>query len=120
MEAAVTERNPVSPITLSLETIFELLSERRRRYTLYALYETENDGIYLDEPASHVAQLEAPDDQSSTEPVEPYLQEQCLPTLADANVINYDPRTNAVHYWQNPSLEEWVEHAAFKENKLDW
>lgn len=116
----MSNEDTVCPVTLSLETIFELLSERRRRYTLYVLTQLDEEGIYLDTLATQLAQLEATDDETYEDSAETYLQEQCLPTLVDVNLVDYDPRTEAIHYWQNPSLEEWVEHAAFKEDKIEW
>lgn len=110
----------VCPVTLSLETIFELMSERRRRYTLYVLAQLDEEGIYLDTLATQLAQLEATDDYIYEDPAKTYLQEQCLPTLVDVGLIDYDLRTQAIRYWQNASLEEWVEHAAFKEDKTEW
>lgn len=116
----MSKENSISPVTLSLETIFELMSERRRRYTLYALIQTDETGIYLDDLAAQLSRLETTDGQSHPKPAETYLRENCIPTLADVNIIDYDPRTEAIHYWPNPSLEEWVKHATFKENKTDW
>lgn len=38
-----------------------------------------------------------------------------LPKLANAGVIEYDARSGTIRYWVHPSLQEWIEHAEYKE-----
>ncbi|ADD04043.1 uncharacterized protein Nmag_0455 [Natrialba magadii ATCC 43099] len=120
--------------TPSLDLIFELLSNRRRRYALYLLYE-QSDGVatleeltdaivtfdrqYGDTPSSHHAahadeQLTAEDQHQV---VKTELQHVHLPKLEDAGILEHDRRSQTVRYWSQPSLEEWLEHAHHKEQQ---
>jgi DNA-binding transcriptional ArsR family regulator len=105
---------------LSLDTIFELLCRRRRRYALYVLYHEGEHGISIEELATRVSELETGESEET-----PYehqtlvllLRERHLPKLAEAHVVDFDERSGTVRYHEQPSLEEWIEHAEFKEGK---
>lgn len=108
------------PWALSLDTIFELLCRRRRRYALYVLYRSDSDGMGLEELASRIDRLEAGDEDGrsgGTETIETVLRERHLPRLVEAHVVDFDERSEAIRYHGQPSLEEWIEHAEFKEGK---
>ncbi len=47
--------------------------------------------------------------------VEASLHHMHLPKLADANIIDYDPRSESIRYWGQPVLEEYAEHVAAME-----
>lgn len=112
-------------VTPSLDQVFELLSNRRRRYALYYLYEQDDGVATLDELAAHVVTLESRNEETTVEAdvtekfstqVRTELQHIHLPKLEDAGVLEHDQRSDTVRYWTQPSLEEWLEHAHHKES----
>ncbi|MDL5361597.1 hypothetical protein [Halalkalicoccus sp. NIPERK01] len=105
------------PWALSLDAIFELLCRRRRRYALYALYRNGENGMGLDGLTSRVRQLEAEDRDSARDGIREELRDRHVPKLVEAHVVDYDDRTDTIRYRGQPSLEEWIEHAEFKEGK---
>lgn len=111
-------RTPIS--TPDLDTIFGLLSDRRRRYTLYALYRVGGNAMTIDRLATRVNELEANAgiDDGRPEGIERTTEElrrHHLPKLDDAGIVEYDRRSDTVRYHAQPSLEEWLEHAEYKE-----
>ncbi|WIV67692.1 DUF7344 domain-containing protein [Natrialbaceae archaeon AArc-T1-2] len=102
---------------LSLDRVFDLLSDRRRRLVLYHLHDCADDTATVDEITAYVASQE----ESKTSPQEHRqeivmsLEHVHLPRLEDAAVLEYDRRSETVRYRQQPSLEEWLEHARHKE-----
>lgn len=103
--------------TPSLDQVFDLLADRRRRYALYYLYDTTDGVATVGELADHVMALE----DESAEPedrrlaVLTALEHVHLPKLEDAGVLEYDKRSSSIRYWGQPSLDEWLEHALHKE-----
>jgi hypothetical protein len=107
--------------TPSFDTLFDLLAERRRRYALYALTGTEDGLAEVETLADEVAMWEArADDEKLTEEfrrdIADELREIHLPQLADAEIVEYDARSDTVRYWRQPTLEEYLEHTHFKES----
>ncbi|WP_435175134.1 DUF7344 domain-containing protein [Halorussus sp. AFM4] len=106
----------------SLDTVFELLADRRRRYALYCLAAVGEDRVLdLDDVAARVAEWEreweasgdgedAGDSDSGDrrERVRVDLHHNHLPRLADAGLVDYDARTGTVRNWEAPSLDRWV------------
>ncbi|WP_339103012.1 hypothetical protein [Haloterrigena salinisoli] len=125
-------------VTPSLDLIFELLSNRRRRYALYHLHD-QSDGVatmeeltdavvsrqYLESNADRTAETDRPEADADADAdcdlenrrrrVRMELQHTHLPKLEDAGVLEHDHRSEMVRYWNQPSLEEWLEHARHKE-----
>ncbi|MFC4438393.1 MULTISPECIES: DUF7344 domain-containing protein [Natrialbaceae] len=107
----------------SLDLVFDLLSNRQRRYVLYYLYEQPDGVATVDELTDHVVALEhrtassEGEDASDVhrETIRTELQHVHLPKLADAGMVEHDQRSDTVRYWSQPSLEEWLEHAHHKE-----
>ncbi|MFP8954166.1 hypothetical protein ACLI4Z_14530 [Natrialbaceae archaeon A-arb3/5] len=121
-----TESEPAAlsaDTTPSLDLVFDILSNRRRRYVLYYLYEQPDGVATVEEVTNNVTTLE----RRSTEPnsvahpkaqtgqIRTELQHIHLPKLEDAGVLEHDQRSETVRYWTQPSLEEWLEHAHHKE-----
>ncbi|ADB61400.1 hypothetical protein Htur_2523 [Haloterrigena turkmenica DSM 5511] len=118
-------------VTPSLDLIFELLSNRRRRYALYHLYDQPDGVATMDELTDAVVThqyLESNADRETDDrtdadgalegrrqQVRMDLQHTHLPKLEDAGVLEHDHRSEMVRYWNQPSLEEWLEHARHKE-----
>jgi len=106
--------------TPSFDVLFDLLAESRRRYALYALAGAEDGLSEVETLADDVAMWEArAEDVSITDDrrtaIGEELREKHLPRLADAEVVDYDPRSDVVRYWRQPTLEEYLEHTHFKE-----
>ena len=92
------------------ERLFEILSNRRRRYTVYALGNEAENTVELGELARRIAAWETekpPEQVTSTERKRVYtaLQQSHLPKLADAGLIDYDERASVIH--SRPELEEY-------------
>ena len=115
--ALVTESTP------SLNLVFDLLSNRHRRYALYYLYDQPDGVATIEEVTDHVVALATRDDGADCEAsvdervhsVRIELQHVHLPKLEDAGIVELDRRSETVRYWTQPSLEEWLEHAKHKE-----
>jgi hypothetical protein len=108
------------PSALSLETVFETLSDQRKRYVLYALYRAEGNSLTIHRLARQVHGMEG-EKQTTTgqgpEHVADDLRQRRLPELATTGAVEYDERSETVRYHRAPSLEEWLEHAEYKEGK---
>ncbi|ELY48218.1 DUF7344 domain-containing protein [Natronorubrum sulfidifaciens] len=110
-------------VTPSLDLIFDLLSNRRRRYALYYLYDQPDGVATLEEIADAVTtdlkRFSESDGETNPEQqrgrVQMELQHTHLPRLEDAGILEHDHRSETVRYWTQPSLEEWLEHAHHKE-----
>lgn len=102
--------------TPSLDIVFDVLADRRRRYVLYYLHERPDGIASIDEIADHVVALEGDVERSDHRVgIVTSLQHVHLPKLADSGMIEYDARSETVRYRTQPSLEEWLEHARHKE-----
>lgn len=106
--------------TPSFDTLFDLIAERRRRYALYALLGTDDGLADVATLADEVAMWEARTGdakltESLREAVAEELRETHLPRLDDVDIVEYDPRSDAVRYWRQPTLEEYLEHTYYKE-----
>jgi hypothetical protein len=108
--------------TPSFDTLFDLLSERRRRYALYALTGIEDGLADVETLADEVALWEARTSdakltESLRQEIADGLRETHLPLLAEADIVEHDDRSDAVRYWQQPTLEEYLDHTRFKESQ---
>ncbi len=55
------------------------------------------------------------DNHSTREEVRIDLRHTHLPRLADAGAVDYDRRHGTIRFTDSPALEEWVDHAQYKE-----
>jgi len=113
-------RNGRAVRTPSFDSLFDLLSERRRRYALYVLVGTDDGLADVETLADEVAMWEArANDATVTDSLRTTVAEELrtvhLPRLADADVVEYDARSDVVRYWRQPTLEEYLEHTHYKE-----
>lgn len=98
---------------LSLDTVFEVLSNRYRRFALYALTDADGDVIELESVIENVATLDAALTESAVTG-DQYLEigtdlyEWHLPVLADVGIIECDARTQEIRYHRDPRLERWL------------
>jgi len=109
-----------SMTTPTLDVVFEILSHRRRRLVLYHLAQVPGGVEQFDALVDQVAAWETdanggdvPENHRSR--VATDLHHVHLPKLADANVLDYDDRSETIRYWGQPTVEEYAEHAAVSE-----
>ena len=106
-------------VTANLDTVFEILSNARRRYLLYYLFTMEGEVAEFDAAVNAVYKYGAAetgtDDHPTREDVKIELHHTHLPRLTDAGVIDYDRRQGTIRLTDSPTLEEWLEHARDKE-----
>lgn len=108
--------------TPSFDTLFDILADRRRRYALYALTGTEDGLAEVEMLADEIAMWEARAGnakltESLGEEIAEELRETHLPLLTDADIVEYDSRSDVVRYWQQPTLEEYLDHTRYKESR---
>ena len=123
--------------TPSLDLVFDLLSNSRRRYALYCLNDQSDGVATLETLTENVVTFEqmtgATDGETNASMrtrtdsdhdghvrdrharVQIALTHTHLPKLEDAGLLEYDQRSEMVRYWSQPSVEEWLEHAKHKE-----
>lgn len=107
--------------TLSFDAVFDLLSNRRRRFTIHFLMRYGDRSATVDQIVDAVAAWEREttdigiDEKEHRRRVRLTLGEIHLPKLADTNVIDYDTRSDFVRYWGHPVVEEYAEHVAAAE-----
>lgn len=103
----------------ALDSVFQALSDRRRRYVLYYLTQVERDVVERADLVVAIRRIEAAT-PGSGEPapadrVAADLHHNHLPRLAEAGFLDYDRRQGTVRYTETPALEEWVDHARHRE-----
>ena len=101
---------------LSLDAVFELLSDRRRRYVLYALAGSTDEVVESSAVIEEVATLEVAIEgaaltQERYMDVAADLHHWHLPVLSDLGVIDRDERHGTIRYRRATSLETWVDAA---------
>lgn len=104
---------------LSLDEIHDLLSARRRRYTLYYLYLFENP-VYLPDVAEHVTRWEQHESHLLEERLQTYntLYHTHVPKLANAGIVDYCQQEDMSELAENATrLRPYLEWAA--ETELD-
>ncbi|EMA40995.1 DUF7344 domain-containing protein [Halobiforma nitratireducens] len=139
-ETERTSTTLTTEATPSLDRVFDLLSDRRRRYVLYYLNDRDDGVATIGEITNHILSLErresgstigsgtevdagsdsetGSDIDAGTDSAERIRTELChvhLPKLEEVGVVEHDQRSETVRYWTQPSLEEWLEHAEHKE-----
>lgn len=102
-----------------LDDVFHVLADRRRRYLLYCLAQA-TDGLaersqLVDAVAAFEAAAPGEEEPPPAGSIESELHHCHLPRLADAGFVDYDRRQGTVRYDPSPSLEEWLEHAHYRE-----
>lgn len=103
--------------------MLELLANRRRRFTLYALTATTDGRTTLEALIEDVATLEAAiANEALTR--DRYLETAGdlyhwhVEVLADVGVIEIDDQTEAIKYHHHPLLETWL--ARIQACELSW
>ena len=91
-------------LTVSLDTLFEILSKRRCRLTLSHLEAAPVDVVELDDLVDHVVEREAAADAAADiddhrRQVAMMLHHRHLPRLSVTPLLDYDARSKTVRYW---------------------
>ena len=90
----------------STDLLFELLADRRRRHILQCLTDQPDGVAEFTDLVDAVVGHESETDAGDRETVRTSLYHVHLPKLAEAGVIDYDMRSEAVRYSEQPLLEE--------------
>lgn len=102
-----------------LDTVFSVLSDRRRRYILYYLSEISGKVAERSQLVETIRYCEGTHSESAGVPAEKEvvidLHHNQFPRLEDAGIIEYDRRQGTVRYTERPAIEEWLDHAYYKE-----
>ena len=98
---------------LSIDRMFALLSNRRRRYVFYCL-NSANAVVELDDLVDQIVEWEREWDGETDEAPSRHrenvgitLHHNHLPRLADTPLIDYDARSRTVRC-RNSSFEDWI------------
>jgi hypothetical protein len=92
-------------LTPSIETVFEILRDERRRDICRFLVAGAQSVVTVEEIADELAA-----DEGERRRLALNCHHRHLPKLDDAGLIEYDARSNTVRYWGQPTLEKWLEH----------
>ncbi|WP_449267223.1 DUF7344 domain-containing protein [Halalkalicoccus jeotgali] len=98
--------------SLSLDTILELLANKRRRFALYSLLTADSPSVEFKTLIEDVATLEAEltEDALTREryqDVAADLYQWHLPVLDDVGVIDCDPRHALIRVFEDSCLRKW-------------
>lgn len=97
-----------------VDDVFELLADWRRRAVVLYFASGDESAATVDTLATAVAQRSVGREGisvSSESAVRTDLVEVHLPRLDEKGVLDFDGRSESVHYWGQPTLEKWAEHA---------
>jgi len=93
-----------------LDELFEVLADEHRRRVLAYLADTDDGVAAFSELIEHVA-ADSTGESTDKERVAVSLHHSHLPKLADASLVEYDPRSEVVRYRGGPAVSDWVELA---------
>lgn len=101
-------------LTISVDTLFEILSKRRCRLVLSHLEAAPVDVVELDDLVDHVVDREAAaavaaevDDHRRQ--VETTLHHRHLPRLSVTTLLDYDARSKTVRYWGDDRVATYLD-----------
>jgi hypothetical protein len=101
--------------TPMIDDVFDALSDWRRRAVCRYLATCEDSGVDVATLSAAVARRGrasgVTDDETGVDSVERELAETHLPLLDRLGILDFDERSNAVHYWGVPTVEKWADHA---------
>lgn len=99
-------------VVRDIDTVFDILSSRRRRIVLHFLRDREDEWVALEALAERVAawEVELYDPESvSVESIEIDLVHGHLPKLDGSNVIDYDRDRRRVSYQGDERVERFLD-----------
>lgn len=115
----LASRTRLSDVSEHHDVIFDVLSVARRRYLIYYLLAVDGNVVEFETAVNAVYQYEVggaePDDDVPRENVRIDLHHVQVPRLVEAGILEYDRRQGTIRFRGDPALEEWAEHARYKE-----
>ena len=100
-------------LTVSVDTLFEILSKRRCRLALSHLEATSVDVVELDDLVDHVVEREAAAGVDAVNDhrrqVATTLHHRHLPRLAITSLLDYDARSKTVRYWGDDRVATYLD-----------
>lgn len=101
--------------TPMVDDVFDLLADWRRRAVCRYFTTTGTRSVHVETLAAAVRRRITDGDVDEAETcqdaIHEALVEDHLPRLDQAGVLDFDARSDSVHYWGHPTLEKWSEHA---------
>ncbi|MEF8828605.1 MAG: ArsR family transcriptional regulator [Haloarcula sp.] len=101
--------------TEEVDDVFEVLADWRRRAICHYFASGDRSAADVAALATAISNqggastVGAADTSAST--IRTQLEEEHLPVLHRAGLIDYDERSGAVKYWGSPTVEKWADHA---------
>lgn len=96
-----------------LDTVFDVLRDRRRRFLLYYLNDVDASVISFEEAVEAVRAYLGADSDSDVEHSRQQIRIDLIhaqfPRLEDAGVLEYDPRRAELDIREGSPLNEWIE-----------
>jgi hypothetical protein len=101
------------------DRLFSVLGDQRCRYALYSLHEAPTDIVMIDEIAPTIADWETGPEAEPTgdqlEKIKITLHHRVLPKLEAYGIIDFDPRSKTIRYWNDTPMEPWLEQVKRQE-----
>ena len=117
MNSVTSNSGSRSLVTSEVDALFEVLSDGRRRRIL--AYLVENDIADYDELIdSIVGRKEETADEDERDRIVADLHHRQLPKLADADLVEYDERSETVRYRGGDVVPELLELASTHEREV--
>lgn len=106
-----------SPSGTDLDSLFEILADEQRREILVYLDHVDDGVAAFSDLIEHVA--DESEDASSTDrdQLAVTLHHNHLPKLSDADIVEYDTRSERVRYRGGPVVTDWLELARSYESR---
>ncbi|UPV99114.1 hypothetical protein M0R88_11310 [Halorussus gelatinilyticus] len=106
-------------VVADLDELFEVLADGNRRRLLGYFDDNADDVAAFSDLVEHVADESVAVSNDDHKRVAVKLHHTHLPKLEDANLVEYDPRSETVRYRGGPAVGEWVEMARAYESGSD-
>lgn len=103
-----TPRNRANPV----DTAFRLVTDETRRYAVARLSATPDGVASLSELTDYVTARSSTVETREQATIR--LHHAALPKLADAGVVEYDPRSETVRYYETPAVEALLDYIETK------
>lgn len=89
-----------------LDTILDALASENRRMVVHYFKRFDDDVATVDDLVEHA--IRTSDSPEDGEQLAVLFHHSTLPKLADAGIIEYDPRSRTVRYRGDPAVEQLV------------
>jgi hypothetical protein len=102
-------------VTPPVDVVFDLLASHERRNLCTSLIESPAAVVTVSELVDLMVDEET--SAADREQLAVDLHHCHLPKLAEAGIVDYDPRSTTARYWGQPTVEKWAEHVAAVDEK---